>query len=146
LLGFGYFFGKSMVLYMITLFVRFTVPRLRIDQMMNFNWKFLVPVSLVNFLAVAFVMKVFVPDYAAARSVIGSGGILGALYNVLGEGFVADLPRGIALLLTNVIILGGVGLMIQNAIRKERQTVEGSINTPSAHGDVPHVAEQALGD
>ncbi len=146
LLGFGYFFGKSMVMYMITLFVRFTVPRLRIDQMMSFNWKFLVPVSLVNFLSVAFVMKLFVPDYAAAASVANSGGILGALYSVLGAGFVADLPRGIALLIANVIILGGVGLMIQNAIRKERKAVEGDVLPSPSHGTVAHVAEQAVGD
>jgi len=114
--------------------------------MMSFNWKFLVPVSLVNFLSVAFVMKLFVPDYAAAASVANSGGILGALYSVLGAGFVADLPRGIALLIANVIILGGVGLMIQNAIRKERKAVEGDVLPSPSHGTVAHVAEQAVGD
>jgi NADH-quinone oxidoreductase subunit H len=147
LLGFGYFFGKAMVMYMVTLFVRFTIPRLRIDQMMAFNWKFLVPLQMVALLAVAFVMQVVKPDYAAAQQVAGSGGFLGALYSVLGPGFVADLPRGIALLLVNVIILAGVGLMIQNAIRKERAAVEGIQSDPPARGgNLPQVAEQAVGD
>ncbi len=33
------------------------MPRLRIDQVLAFNWKFLVPLALVNLILVAFVDK-----------------------------------------------------------------------------------------
>jgi NADH-quinone oxidoreductase subunit H len=152
LLGFGYFFGKSMVLYMILLFIRFTVPRIRIDQMMSFNWKFLVPLQLVNVMVVALIAKIVVPNYAAAESVANSGGILGGLYGVLGPGFVADLPRAVVLFIANAIILGGVGLMIQNQIRKQRLADEAARLTPKAPTSTPRYGqpntpvEPAVGD
>jgi NADH-quinone oxidoreductase subunit H len=49
---------KAFVLYFISLWLRNTVPRLRIDQVMRFNWFFLVPVSIVNVLLTAFILKV----------------------------------------------------------------------------------------
>lgn len=151
LLGFGYFFGKSMVMYMILLLIRFTVPRIRIDQMMSFNWKFLVPLQLVNVLVVALIAKVIVPDYTAVTNVVNSGGVLGGLYTVLGPGLVADLPRSLVLLLANAVILGGVGLMIQNQIRQERSKVEAGRGTPAGTPPAPFgqpgaPAEHAVGD
>jgi hypothetical protein len=35
------------------MWIKFTMPRFRIDQLMAFNWKFLVPLSLVNLLVLA---------------------------------------------------------------------------------------------
>ena len=43
------------------MWIKFTMPRFRIDQLMAFNWKFLVPLSLVNLLVLA------VRRYGAAR-------------------------------------------------------------------------------
>ena len=53
--------AKSIVVYLVLIWVRMTLPRLRIDHLLNFNWKFLVPLSLVNLLVVAFVWKI-IPD------------------------------------------------------------------------------------
>ena len=41
--------------------MRATFPRLRIDQMMSFCWKFLVPLSLVLFMTVAIILKLNLP-------------------------------------------------------------------------------------
>lgn len=46
LLGLLYFMVKTFVVYFAVTLVRFTFPRLRIDQMMDFNWKLLTPLAL----------------------------------------------------------------------------------------------------
>jgi len=38
--------------------MRGTLPRLRLDQLLAFNWKFMVPLSLVNIIVVAMLAKV----------------------------------------------------------------------------------------
>jgi NADH-quinone oxidoreductase subunit H len=58
LLGLIIFFVKMFVVYFVFVWIRGTLPRVRIDQMLNFNWKFLVPLSLVLVLVVALVDKV----------------------------------------------------------------------------------------
>jgi NADH-quinone oxidoreductase subunit H len=52
-LGIGYFFAKSLLVLLALMWVRATYPRLRIDQMMTFCWKVLVPVTIVVVLIVA---------------------------------------------------------------------------------------------
>ncbi len=46
-----WFLIKTYVLILIMMWFRGTFPRVRIDQLMNFAWKFLLPLSLVNILA-----------------------------------------------------------------------------------------------
>jgi len=50
-----WFILKSFGVFLILIWFRGTLPRFRIDQMMAFNWKFLVPVSIVNVIMVAVV-------------------------------------------------------------------------------------------
>jgi len=45
-----WFFGKLLVLIAVFIWVRGTLPRLRMDQLMNFAWKFMIPMALVNIL------------------------------------------------------------------------------------------------
>lgn len=45
-LGILYFFGKTVILIGVQLWFRGTLPRIRVDQLMNFGWKRLVPVTL----------------------------------------------------------------------------------------------------
>jgi NADH-quinone oxidoreductase subunit H len=48
-----WFFGKLMVSMCVFIWVRGTLPRLRQDQLMNFAWKFVLPLTLVNLLDAA---------------------------------------------------------------------------------------------
>ena len=45
-----WFFGKLMALILLFVWIRATVPRLRIDQLMHFAWKFMLPMALINIL------------------------------------------------------------------------------------------------
>jgi NADH-quinone oxidoreductase subunit H len=44
-----WFMGKVSALVFVVMWFRWTFPRLRVDQLMRFEWKFLMPVSFVNF-------------------------------------------------------------------------------------------------
>jgi NADH-quinone oxidoreductase subunit H len=46
LLGFVYFVVKAFAVYMVTIWIKGTFPRIRVDQMMSFAWKVLVPLVL----------------------------------------------------------------------------------------------------
>jgi len=60
-LGVIYFFVKVFIMFFVFAWVRATFPRLRIDQMMSFCWKVLVPMGLALFLSVAIVIKLGLP-------------------------------------------------------------------------------------
>ncbi|MEJ2484359.1 MAG: NADH-quinone oxidoreductase subunit NuoH [Anaerolineales bacterium] len=47
LLGLVYFLIKTSIFYLVIIWSRLTFPRVRIDQLMNLNWKFMVPLSLI---------------------------------------------------------------------------------------------------
>jgi len=57
LLGFVYFTVKTVILIFLMMWIRGTLPRFRIDHLLDFGWKFLVPMGLLGLMAVALVLK-----------------------------------------------------------------------------------------
>ena len=51
--GWIWFLIKTGILLFIYLWLRWTLPRFRYDQLMSFGWKVLLPVATINLLAVA---------------------------------------------------------------------------------------------
>lgn len=123
LLGFIYLILKAMVVYFVIMWVRMTFPRIRIDQMLVFNWKFLVPLSLLNVLVVAFLWKL-VPGTDAITDI--------------GD---ALLPT-LVLLVANVVMAAGLLSVLREQGRRERTRVQGrlavvepAMTTPAGAGD-----------
>jgi NADH-quinone oxidoreductase subunit H len=52
-LGVFYFLGKVVFFLFLYIWLRGTLPRFRFDQLMNFGWKFLLPVALFNIILTA---------------------------------------------------------------------------------------------
>jgi NADH-quinone oxidoreductase subunit H len=48
--GFVWFFGKTFFVVFLLMWIKWTFPRLRIDQILRLEWKYLVPISMVNLL------------------------------------------------------------------------------------------------
>ena len=46
--GFVWFLGKAFALVWVLMWIRWTFPRLRIDQILKLEWKYLMPLSLLN--------------------------------------------------------------------------------------------------
>lgn len=55
----GAFFTKTFLLYYVVIWVRWTLPRLRVDQLMTLCWKYLTPIAIFNLLGCAFWMYAF---------------------------------------------------------------------------------------
>jgi NADH-quinone oxidoreductase subunit H len=48
-----WFLAKAMFFYWVFMWIKYTMPRIRIDQMLGFNWKFLTPLSFVTLIVIA---------------------------------------------------------------------------------------------
>lgn len=54
--GFIWFFGKTFAVVWLLMWVRWTFPRLRIDQILKLEWKYLMPLSLLNLVLMTIVV------------------------------------------------------------------------------------------
>jgi NADH-quinone oxidoreductase subunit H len=66
ILGVIYFYTKSFFVYVVISWIRLSLPRIRIDEMLNLNWRFLIPVSFINLVAVAIADRVMM-EFELAR-------------------------------------------------------------------------------
>lgn len=110
LLGFIYLLIKTGIFYSFSLLLRNSVPRVRIDQLMNLNWKFLVPVSIANLVVVSFFIQ--------------GAKLMGMPTNFAELGFVEALPATLVLLVTNLALVFGVVVVYGRQIRQDRLAVE----------------------
>lgn len=59
LIEFSIFMGKTLALYYVVIWIRWTFPRLRVDQLMSICWKYLTPIAIFNLIGCAVWLVVF---------------------------------------------------------------------------------------
>jgi NADH-quinone oxidoreductase subunit H len=92
----AWFFIKAYFLYVVLIWLRATLPRMRVDQLMNFAWKTMVPLALTNLMVTALVAKL-VP----ANSLVSA----------------------LAFLAANVIIIAGIAVVKYPRWKREKREV-----------------------
>lgn len=105
ILGLAYFMIKTSVVYFFVILLRIAAPRLRIDQMLNFNWKFLTPLALVLVMATAVTEKLVINYFSLWGLTPGSASYL--------------LLRTAAHLAVNLIIFTGALLLSRSMEQRE---------------------------
>lgn len=76
-LGWLWFLLKTGLVVFLFIWIRATYPRLRIDQIMAFSWKFLLPLSLINLLAVS--LEVFLLRDETGRLTVVDLGLMAGI-------------------------------------------------------------------
>jgi NADH-quinone oxidoreductase subunit H len=64
------FFGKTLVIIAIFMWVRWSLPRFRFDQIMNLAWRALIPISLILMLATAITIWAMGPQDRGPRMLV----------------------------------------------------------------------------
>lgn len=54
--SFIWFFGKAFFVVWLLMWMKWTFPRLRIDQILTLEWKYLIPISMLNLLAMVVIV------------------------------------------------------------------------------------------
>lgn len=105
LLGLFWFMLKALIGYWVFGWIKYTMPRIRIDHMLALNWKFLVPVSFVLLMVVALMNSL----------------LRGSDYYVIG------------MFLSNVVVGWGALEIARASARRQRKEIEAPAQTASAH-------------
>jgi NADH-quinone oxidoreductase subunit H len=73
------FIAKAMFGYWVIMWIKYSVPRIRIDHMLAFNWKFLVPLALVVLVNTAVLNKILIvlPNWLYVLGMFGSNLVIG---------------------------------------------------------------------
>lgn len=114
-LGVFYLFIKAFFIYWVIMWVKYSLPRLRIDHMLNFNWKFLTPFAL------ALVMVTAIADKALEGA--------------------NTLTHTLVLLGLNLLLIWATMAIVRRFASKERKRV--GEPKPTARPPQPVVAEQS---
>src|SRR5437016_2139069 len=120
LLGIGYFITKVYLLCFVFIWVRSTLPRLRADQLMQFTWLILIPVTLGNIVLTALIFLI-----------LNSFGL-------------SNLFFLIVLGIVNFILLGGFVLVISRAtVATTRRAQAPAIRAQRRAADAAQLPERA---
>jgi NADH-quinone oxidoreductase subunit H len=127
LLGVAAFFGKVLVMCVFQAFIRWSLPRLRYDQLMKLGWRILLPASFVN-IAVTGVV------------VLGLDGLGTPVSRALAVA--ADVSQAIVAL---VLACGAVGLVsaFRGQIRRQSEVLGSSALQVAKLGGTQHGPMQA---
>ena len=110
IIGLIVFFVKMFLVYFVFIWIRGTLPRVRVDQILAFNWKVLVPLSLVIILVVA-VLDKLIP--------VGTN----------------EVVRGLIHLASNIVIAFGALELLRQQGRANRSVQEYSADLASHHDE-----------
>jgi len=115
-LGVIYLFIKAFLVYFLIMWIRYTLPRIRIDHMLNFNWKFLTPLALIMLMVTA-IMDKLLSNYS-------------------------KISYAIVMLAVNIIIIWAVLLVLKSYSSFERQQV--GVLRPTANPDavLSHIVKE----
>jgi NADH-quinone oxidoreductase subunit H len=123
LIAFAWLGAKGGIIYLTTLWLRNTVPRLRIDQIMAFNWKFLVPLSIANLILISAALKVMQEIGWAPRDLIAAS-------------FSDLLPTTVILLLINgLMIVYLLGILRKRGHEARRESMASRVTLAQAAAD-----------
>lgn len=89
-ISFGIFFAKTAIFLFVFIWVRWTLPRFRYDQLMNFGWKFLLPVTLTSIVVTGTLWII-----TGSRLVVGIGNAVAGfiVVSVVAGLLVMDAPK-----------------------------------------------------
>ncbi|MFN8481538.1 MAG: NADH-quinone oxidoreductase subunit NuoH [Anaerolineae bacterium] len=101
--------GKTYLFIFLAIWLRGTLPRVRVDHLMAFAWKGLVPIALLNILLVALVSPVIWTVSATSPGI-------------------AAVVAIVSMLIANVVMFLIIFLIIQSIVRRDRdRMVEGTV-------------------
>ena len=75
------FLAKAMFGYWVIMWIKYSMPRIRIDHMLAFNWKFLTPLALVLLVTTAVLSKILstLPAWEYAAGMFASNMVIGII-------------------------------------------------------------------
>jgi NADH-quinone oxidoreductase subunit H len=91
---------KGALVLFVVMWIRWTIPRFRYDQLMDLGWKVMIPVLMVYIMVVA--ITIYILETLGIGTGLVAGAVLTGVNFVLVLGFVFGLDRG-------VVIRGGSG-------------------------------------